>query len=648
MKIRSLSGKRKGRQTGPGLTGRFVLAVIVTVLMFFLDTAVQASEPLHSYREARRLIQAGQFDQALGLLQEIKLSHFTLQDYLLFDEALCLEKTGRTAEAAQNHRFIINTHKKSPVRRRSFLKLLELGRINWPETVGEDYRLYLQEFPDDLRVSLEFAQLLERGNGRTEAINLYRRVFFSGSKSAPVGLKYLQELGLPPGAAEIKQAASRLLERENPAEAVTLLEPLSIEDEELRLLLARGFFNLRRYREAIGILERTKNPEGRRILASSLARNREIGRFYQLMDELLKDGRGDLFSLHYSLGEFKRRDGHREEARRIFVNMLKLYPDRLEQILWGQAWLEIRERRFAEAEGHLHKLLSEKTQTRDKYLFWLGKIRAYQGITGDDFFSQLKDDNGYYWLTVNRRPRLNGLLPEPRASLPTPPPEPLQTVYARLADLAFLRMNTEAAGEAQGALNLITPDQADSFARLLFLIDDYQSMVRLGIRNNIPRYRYPPAYLSLINKHASRHRIDPLIVISVMREESHFQPTAVSRAGALGLMQLMPATARRYGKVERNEDLFQVEKNIAIGTEHLARLIGRFPSLPHALAAYNAGEGHVQRWMTGSYLDLDEFVEDIPFAETRNYVLKVLRSYQINKHLYGAAPEETIPREEMF
>ncbi len=89
-------------------------------------------------------------------------------------------------------------------------------------------------------------------------------------------------------------------------------------------------------------------------------------------------------------------------------------------------------------------------------------------------------------------------------------------------------------------------------------------------------------------------------------------------------------------------------ENIAIGTEHLARLIGRFPSLPHALAAYNAGEGHVQRWMTGSYLDLDEFVEDIPFAETRNYVLKVLRSYQINKHLYGAAPEETIPREEMF
>jgi soluble lytic murein transglycosylase-like protein len=117
----------------------------------------------------------------------------------------------------------------------------------------------------------------------------------------------------------------------------------------------------------------------------------------------------------------------------------------------------------------------------------------------------------------------------------------------------------------------------------------------------------------LVREAAERHHVDPALVRAVIETESNWNPRAVSRKGAGGLMQLIPTTAQRYGA----RDLFNPEQNIDAGVRHLKMLLQRYNgNLDLALAAYNAGEGAV-----------DRFGGVPPIRETRNYVLKVQNAY---------------------
>jgi soluble lytic murein transglycosylase-like protein len=132
----------------------------------------------------------------------------------------------------------------------------------------------------------------------------------------------------------------------------------------------------------------------------------------------------------------------------------------------------------------------------------------------------------------------------------------------------------------------------------------------------IYRNRYDEAIL----RAAEEHSLDPALIKAVIHAESAFNPQAVSPKGALGLMQLMPGTARMMGV----RNAFVPESNIAGGTRYLAQLIKRHGRLDHALAAYNAGDVPVQR-----YNGIP------PFAETRNYVRRVLqlkKQYTASSH----------------
>lgn len=118
----------------------------------------------------------------------------------------------------------------------------------------------------------------------------------------------------------------------------------------------------------------------------------------------------------------------------------------------------------------------------------------------------------------------------------------------------------------------------------------------------------------VIRRHSSRHQLHPALVRAVIKAESDFDPRAVSRAGAIGLMQLMPQTALRMDV----RDMYDPDDNVGGGTKYLRLLLDRFHgNLPLALAAYNAGENAVERYQALP-----------PFDETRQYVRKVLRYYR--------------------
>ncbi|HEX2225447.1 MAG TPA: lytic transglycosylase domain-containing protein, partial [Thermoanaerobaculia bacterium] len=121
----------------------------------------------------------------------------------------------------------------------------------------------------------------------------------------------------------------------------------------------------------------------------------------------------------------------------------------------------------------------------------------------------------------------------------------------------------------------------------------------------------PGKYGELIYAMARRHDVNPEVVAALIRAESAFNPRAVSHKGARGLMQLMPATAQRFGVAKHQ--LFQPEHNLEAGMRYLSWLVGQFPNdLSLVLAAYNAGEGSVARYQGVP-----------PYKETRNYIRRI-------------------------
>jgi soluble lytic murein transglycosylase len=155
---------------------------------------------------------------------------------------------------------------------------------------------------------------------------------------------------------------------------------------------------------------------------------------------------------------------------------------------------------------------------------------------------------------------------------------------------------------------------------------------------------YPMPFASSIRQWSTRAGVDPMLVAGLIRQESAFEPEARSSANALGLMQLLPKTGRRMAKLAKvgysKDQLYNPDYNVRLGTVYFASLRKDFGSVESALAAYNAGEEHLAQWTSGQkYRDIPEFVDSIPFTETREYVEIVSRNGEIYRKLYGVPNE---------
>lgn len=152
---------------------------------------------------------------------------------------------------------------------------------------------------------------------------------------------------------------------------------------------------------------------------------------------------------------------------------------------------------------------------------------------------------------------------------------------------------------------------------------------------------YPILYRSELLRYAKSKNIDPRFVLAIMKQESSFLPRAKSPAAARGLLQLVYDTALKYNKqagfpAMQADDLYQPAINIAIGSAYIADLKKQFGGLYEAIAAsYNGGEDNAARWLARSNpKDAGVFASEVGFAETKNYVFKVMNNYRVYRHLY--------------
>jgi len=154
------------------------------------------------------------------------------------------------------------------------------------------------------------------------------------------------------------------------------------------------------------------------------------------------------------------------------------------------------------------------------------------------------------------------------------------------------------------------------------------------------RFLYPLKYRDLIEKYSDQYNLDPYLVMAVIRVESRFNHRAVSPKNARGLMQITCKTgewiARKLNIEDYTEEkLFDPEMNIRIGCWYLSALYEEFESQELMLASYNAGSGRVSQWLKNEKYSRDgKKLDNIPFRETEQYIVKVKKSYDIYKMLY--------------
>jgi soluble lytic murein transglycosylase len=170
-----------------------------------------------------------------------------------------------------------------------------------------------------------------------------------------------------------------------------------------------------------------------------------------------------------------------------------------------------------------------------------------------------------------------------------------------------------------------------------------------GVPRALLSLSYPPAFGAGVTKYAQDERISPLLLLAFIRQESFFDPRAESPAGALGLTQVLPTTAKALadklnaGTADR-ERLLQADLNLRLGARYMADQLARFDNEVFvAFAAYNAGPGGAQRWRKTSGDDADLFLEVIEFAETRLYVEIVAENYAMYRYIYAGEEAPNLP-----
>ena len=157
---------------------------------------------------------------------------------------------------------------------------------------------------------------------------------------------------------------------------------------------------------------------------------------------------------------------------------------------------------------------------------------------------------------------------------------------------------------------------------------------RILIKKLMIKLLYKKEYSEYVSKYSQEYEIDENLIYALIKAESNFDANAVSNKDAQGLMQLMYSTAKDVAKKSgielTEENILEPETNINIGTKYISTLLEKYECVEVALAAYNAGSGNVDKWITNGTIKADgSDIENIPFKETNTYVRKIMRDYEI-------------------
>ncbi|MEO8216623.1 MAG: lytic transglycosylase domain-containing protein [Acidobacteriota bacterium] len=353
----------------------------------------------------------------------------------------------------------------------------------------------------------------------------------------------------------------------------------------------------------------------------------------------------------YEIAESKNQDDSMRDLVREMVKLDK-FDDTGLQRSWAAGWAAYLRGDYDTSKqllGFIHETYANPTARRQSR-YWYARSIEQQGQKSEaaKIFQEISEApyEDLYALFARKRGARGPLVPRRHVWTKTweqiartDLPKELRMGY-ELNELGLLR---EARLEVQRNMNeknsryakAILGDlylAAGSVAAYEFLRQGFPQLATAD-QDDVPRYfidlYYPLHYEETIRLNASKRNVDPFLIMGLIRQESSFDPTVRSRVGATGLMQLMPATAKELGGILHGifstSRLTDPEVNIELGTFYVRKLIDRYNGEELlAIAAYNGGQGNVSKWRAANHRPLDEFIEGMPFPETRNYVKRVI------------------------
>jgi soluble lytic murein transglycosylase len=328
---------------------------------------------------------------------------------------------------------------------------------------------------------------------------------------------------------------------------------------------------------------------------------------------------------------------------------------------WFAAWALVRAGDRDRAREALRELATrEAGAPRAGALYWLGNLEPDRDRAATAWRDAVAEAPGgwYALLATSRLAALGEGPPRPAPLPPTPLPEPPRDV--RMVSSLALAVELASAGlrdESDALLQQLSraPDvraRAALLAEVAAFVGDAEVPHRMardflapGIRAQ--RWSWPSAHAPILDPAARALGVDPALALAVMRRESAFVASARSGAAAEGILQLRPETARRLSAllgVDPARDLGSAGENVRLGVAYLALLCDPFALAPVALAAYNAGPAAAGRWSREhAGVPLDQWVEDVPYRETRAYVRAVVADWFRYRALRGEDPPALEP-----
>jgi soluble lytic murein transglycosylase len=357
--------------------------------------------------------------------------------------------------------------------------------------------------------------------------------------------------------------------------------------------------------------------------------------YYSAQYKLFPEGKYSPYS-HWKAAWLNLRLGNKDEAKRLMEEQLRLYSagQEIPPALYWRA-------RLAEEDG-------DYDRAGEYYTFILRRYTHY-------YYADLARERLRFRFNTSKHDPLLDKVPvqdDVDKSSFEAPSDDLRVARAQL--LANAALFDFAVGELQAE-----PDKLYAKAEIarVYLKADRPDRALQSFKRAVPGYfagditdmpswawniLFPKPYWNDLTRYANANGLDPYLVASLIRQESEFNPQAVSHANAWGLMQLLPPVGRKLAKEVRmrhfsQEQLTDPSINIQLGTRYFKQIVDSYDGqVQYALAAYNAGTDRVKTWQEqGPYRDINEFVESIPFTETREYVQAIMRNATVYRLLYS-------------
>jgi soluble lytic murein transglycosylase len=356
-----------------------------------------------------------------------------------------------------------------------------------------------------------------------------------------------------------------------------------------------------------------------------------------------------------------------------------------EHSAWKYGWWAYRTGKYAETVRVFERAAAAfpRSDYRPPYLYWSARARAKLGdqATAEARLRLVCTDymNSYYGRLARKRlgietaqdaerllnadasgPSDAGSLDAAQAVGPQlavgPPPPSNEPLIRRLLaagmyddavnELHYAQKATGTSPAIEATLAWVYHEKGDLRRAITVMRRAYPQWLASGgegLPADILQVIFPLTFWDSIRRNATARDLDPFVVAALIGQESTFDPSAHSPANAWGLMQIVPSTGRKLAAavgIRRfsTSMLTNADTNLKLGTLYFSRLVQKFGGTYYALASYDAGDGRVVRWKADRPgLEEDEFIDDIPFPETQNYVKRILGTAEDYRHLYGEA-----------